>query len=64
MLPPRRISFPGVFVVGFPLSLLKVLFPFFFLLKFWTLGPDIPGYSRCIKMRIKGLFGRLYKGKK
>ncbi len=37
MLPPRRISFPGVFVVVFPLSLLKVLFPFFFFAKIFNI---------------------------
>ena len=43
MLPPRRISFPGVFVVGFPLSLLKVLFPFFFFAKILNIRT---GYTR------------------
>ena len=43
MLPPRRISFPGVFVVAFPSFILKGLFPFFFFVKILIIRG---GYTR------------------
>ena len=64
MLPPRRISFPGVFVVVFPLSLLKVLFPFFFFAKILNIRT---GYTRMYllyKNAYKRPFGPFMQGEK